>query len=172
MSKEEWRDVKGYEGIYRVSNAGRVMSLKPGKRRHRHILKPYKRPDGYLEVDLWRDGKHKTLFVHRLVAEAFLEKPSPDHDVVNHRNGNKIDDRTDNLEWVTGPENEKHAAENGLKAHGEANGNARLTRDDAVKIRKLDAAGKHSQRELGKMFGVHHSTIGDIVRRETWKHVP
>jgi len=171
VSKEIWKDVVGYKGIYQVSNIGRVKSLHCGKVR---ILKPGLDSAGYPLVTLCRHGEHYSARVHRLVAGAFLERPSPAHTDVNHKNGNKQDNRIENLEWVTPAENMQHSYDvlGRLGPRGEIQGNSRLTRDDAKRIRRLYATGQYSQRELARMFGVGQMTISDIVRRETWKHVP
>lgn len=100
---EVWKDVVGYEGLYQVSNIGNVKSLN-----NNCIRKPIKHRCGYLRVDLWRDGKMQNAYVHRLVAQAFI--PNPENKAqVNHINGNKTDNRTDNLEWVTNAQNATHA---------------------------------------------------------------
>ena len=172
MSEEIWKDVVGYEGIYQVSNMGRVKSLHPGKRRYGRVLKPVQLVGGYLEVGLWRGGTGKHMLVHRLVLEAHVgPAPSLKHEG-NHCNGVKDDNRVENLEWTTRLQNEKHASEHGLKACGEDNGRSKLTQDDVIEIRKLWVTGNYSQRELGRMFGVSQPTIGDIVSRKSWQDVP
>lgn len=109
---EIWKDIKGYEGLYQASNLGRIKSLRNYHQTGR-ILKTFKRPNGYLIVTLCNRGKQTTKSVHRLVAETFIEKES-NKDQVNHKNGNKEDNRVDNLEWCTCKENINHAWENGL----------------------------------------------------------
>lgn len=117
-TEEEWRAVVGFEGIYEVSSNGRVKSL--GRERtlfgdlnrrmmtKDHILAGRIDGAGYKKVCLVRDGVHKYINVHRLVAEAFIQNPLKLRDV-NHKNGVKIDNRLDNLEWVSHSENIKHS---------------------------------------------------------------
>ena len=116
--EEVWKDIKGYEGLYQVSNFGNVKSLRKridkGKC-HRYfnekILKPIETNKGYLRVKFCKDRKIKKIRVHRLVAEAFIKKPELE---VNHRDGNKKNNKIENLEWVTKKENLQHAWKNGL----------------------------------------------------------
>ena len=112
---EEWRDIKGYEGKYQVSNLGRVRSLNyRGNTNKEHILKATMTRQGYLRIQLSKNGKSKSKFVHRLVAETFIPniKNKPQ---INHKDGNKINNNVKNLEWCTCSENVKHAFDNGLK---------------------------------------------------------
>jgi hypothetical protein len=173
---EEWKDVVGYEGIYQVSSLGRVMRVAgghgatPGR-----IMKPMRDGNGYLQVSLYRDRKRARLYVHRMVAIAFLGQQPPGCEV-NHKNGDRDDPRAENLEWVTRSENHRHAyrvlGREAAPSKGEAHGRSKLTRDDVKRIRMLYATGEYLQAELGEMFGVTGATIGQVVRRETWKHVP
>lgn len=176
---EIWKDVVGYEGVYQVSNRGRVKRMKAGDNTWPgRILKSWIGDRGYLRVNLCQGGRASRLYVHRLVAIAFLgPPPSPDHEV-NHKNGNKADPRPENLEWVTHSENQQHAydilgvkASTTSKLRGEANGNAKLTDRKVIKIRRLYATGKHTQRALAEMFGVARSLIGRIILGESWKHI-
>ena len=115
MTKEVWRDVKGYEGLYQVSNMGRVKSLgrkdRFGRVIKERILEPAVTHNGYLRVGLHVDGKRKMLRVHRLVCEAFHENPDNKSEV-NHVNEDKTDNRACNLEWSTRTENCNHGSRN------------------------------------------------------------
>lgn len=106
----EWRPVKGYEGLYEVSNLGQVRSFYSGEAK---ILKPYVDKDGYLCVHLHKNGKGYAKKVHRLVASAFIPNIG-DKPQVNHIDGDKTNNTVDNLEWVTSKENMHHAWETGL----------------------------------------------------------
>lgn len=105
---EIWKDIEGYEGLYKISNLGRVMSCERyvrtcgnGKRLvESKILKQSKCPGGYNEVGLWKKNKSKTYLVHRFVAKAFLENPN-NYPEVNHKDENKDNNCVDNLEWCT-----------------------------------------------------------------------
>lgn len=117
----EWKPVKGYEGYYEVSFDGKVRSVErvtPFGRGYvmkpRTVLTPSVDKDGYYKVGLSKDGKKRRYFVHRLVAEAFL--PNPENlPIVNHKDGNKQNNRADNLEWCTRSHNDKHAFSIGLR---------------------------------------------------------
>ena len=104
MSEEIWKDIEGYEGIYQVSSFGRVRSLDRYIQPYTHfcrgrILKPRKRPT-YLSVKLSNEGILKCMYVHRLVAHAFIPNPNNLSDI-NHKDEDKTNNRVDNLEWCT-----------------------------------------------------------------------
>lgn len=109
---EEWKDISGYEGLYQVSNLGRIKST-PREGTKGGIIKQFS-ANGYMKVNLHKDGKEHFIYTHRLVAIAFItnqdNKPQ-----INHKNGNKHDNRVINLEWSTSEENLEHAIKNGLK---------------------------------------------------------
>ena len=98
LANEQWRDIDGHDGIYQVSDLGRVRSLKFGKVR---VLRPGKTKDGYLRVDLYRNGKYKHSLVHRLVAQAFIPNDDNSKTQINHKNEVKTDNRVSNLEYCT-----------------------------------------------------------------------
>ena len=97
---EEWRDIKGYEGKYQVSNLGRVKSLGNNKSKKEKILDPKSNMYGYKEVRLSKEGKRKPYKVHRLVAIYFIPNPN-NYKEVNHKDENKQNNRIDNLEWCS-----------------------------------------------------------------------
>lgn len=91
--QEIWKDVKGYEGHYQVSNKGNVKSIKNGI-----IMIPSITKFGYKRLSLCKNGIIKNKVIHRLVAEAFIENPN-NYDIVNHKDENKLNNFADNLEW-------------------------------------------------------------------------
>ena len=113
--KEIWCDIKGYKGLYQVSSKGRVRSLsrevsRCDKKRGFYFGKVMKQAVacGYAGIVLCKAGHSKRYLVHRLVAHAFIPNPE-NKPQVNHKNGNKLDNNVDNLEWVTRSENMKHS---------------------------------------------------------------
>lgn len=123
--KEIWRDIKGYEGLYQVSNLGKVKSLEKiqifpngGKVvREEKILKTNKTYNGYLNVRLYKNKKVKGFGVHRLVAQEFIDNPK-NLPQVNHINCNKTDNKINNLEWCDASYNQNHAIKSGrVKVH-------------------------------------------------------
>ena len=119
MTKEIWRDIEGYEGLYQVSDQGRVKSLertfidKIGRERYvkECILKPVIDQYGYLLVSLYAGGKQKVHKVHRLVCQAFHDNQE-NKPCVNHIDENKTNNAASNLEWCTYEENNKHGTRN------------------------------------------------------------
>ena len=109
LQQERWKDIDGYDGMYQVSSLGRVMSLKFGKTR---VLRPGKNTNGYLFVNLWKDGKQKHCRVHRLVAQAFIPNDDSSKSQINHRNEDKTENSVSNLEWCTASYNLSY---NGLR---------------------------------------------------------
>jgi hypothetical protein len=136
-STEIWKDVVGFEGFYQVSNLGRVKSLKRpyhtskfnhDKRMTKEIiLKPKINPDGYFISTLHKEGKRHEIALHRIVAKTFLIELENKKEV-NHKDGNKLNNCVDNLEWCDRGENVRHSFRVGLnKPHiGEKHGMAKL----------------------------------------------
>lgn len=178
-NKEIWKDISGYEGYYQVSNQGNLRSLDRKVWDSRGYYKNLKGKElkgtlskvGYYMVSLNKEHKISKEYVHRLVCETFLGKEEH-HECVNHINGDKTDNRVENLEWTTYSENNKHAYEINLKSNrGENQSRHKLKEYQVLDIRRIYAEGNHSHRELAKMYGVEHSTIGCITRKESWTHI-
>lgn len=108
--EEIWRDIKGFEGLYQVSNMGRVKSFRKSKKLcepEEYILKNYSANNGYLQVYLYGHKKRKAPLVHRLVAEAFVPNPN-NYPHVNHKDENRSNNVADNLEWCTAAYNNEY----------------------------------------------------------------
>jgi hypothetical protein len=170
---ETWRPVVGFEGLYEVSDLGRVRNI---KRRNGTsvglILRQNPNGIGYAALGLRRDGKSFAGRVHMLVAAAFMG-PAPEGCEVNHLDGDKMNPRLDNLEYVTHTENVRHAIGAGLhnpSRPGSRNGSARLTEDTVRAIRREYGHGQ-SYASLARTFGVGKSTVARVVTREDWSHV-
>ena len=109
---EEWRDIKGYEGLYQVSNLGRVRSLNcRGHKGCIGILTPRLDGKGYEMVALYKEGKARNIKVHRLVAQAFIPNPN-NYPQVNHKDENKTNNDVKNLEWCTNEYNHNYGTRN------------------------------------------------------------
>lgn len=174
-AKETWKDVVGYEGWYQVSSLGNVRRVKMGRGvPRRNSLKHRINHKGYASVVLCRviDGKSTQInrFVHHLVAEAFIAlRPSSDHQI-NHKDGDKINNCPQNLQWVTNAENMRHSWRMALRTNfGQNNHTSKLTEKDVYEI--ISLKGKVSQRQLSKKYGVGLNQIKGIHRGISWKHI-
>jgi hypothetical protein len=166
---ENWKPIIGFEGMYEVSNLGGVRSLdrvelfKDSSRRRKGKYFTPRVFNGYYTVALQRIY---TRFVHRLVAEAFVEGKG-DGSVVNHKDCNRLNNNADNLEWVTQKQNIAHAVSLSRHPHGETHGNSVLNESDVKYIKSQTLGGIG----LARQFGVSYSTIKRIRNNRAWKHV-
>jgi hypothetical protein len=161
MDAETWKPVVGYEGIYSVSDMGRVSRTKPW-RNSGTTLTPVFDGKHYYRVSLSKDNKSKIYSIHRLVCAAFIGIPKGM--VCNHKNGDKSDNRLSNLEVVTQKQNEHHKW--AVLDRGACN-NIKLDWDKVSGIRRLYGDG-FSLSRLSKMFGTSKSNISAIVNYKTW----
>jgi len=176
LEAEDWRPVVGYEGLYEVSDLGRVRSARRASNTHPgRILKPNLSPSGYLDVQLCRHNRPIHFRVHRLVLAAFVRRPI-DREQANHINGVKIDNRPSNLEWLTPSGNKRHAHRIGLAPppppnlrRGSQCPGAKLTEANVLTIRA--ARGQVTGPELARHFGVSKNLICRIQLRKVWKHI-
>lgn len=160
-----WLPVVGFETLYEVSDSGEVWSLRKGR-----LMRPYISGSGYPSLHLYADGRRTVKSVHQLVMEAF--SPS-DGMQVNHKNCNKLDNRLENLEWVSPKGNISHARDHGRlcgpknPASGERNGSVKLAVDAVVRIRAL--RGKARQVDVAREFGVSQALVSKIQRGDVWR---
>lgn len=154
--KEEWRDVIGYEGLYQVSNLGRLRSLRRGT-----VSKVTPNKAGYILVTL-RDskGNPSTKKLHRLVAEAFIPNPQ-NKPCVNHEDGIKHNNHVDNLIWCTYSENTQHAYDNSLIPKV-------LNNSQILEICRLLDDGNETSADISGLYGVSKATITNIHLGTTW----
>lgn len=176
---ETYIQIKNFEGCYEVSNLGNVRSIErpvynsdgSWKRTAKsRIMKPYKMPNGYLHVSLRKGTIYKSLRIHRLVAEHFLNNPDnlPE---VNHKDCDKENNRLTNLEWTTRKDNVLHAiAHKKFPMLGETHKNAKLTAIQVIQIREKYSKGSKLVR-LAEEYSVSDGSIWEIVNRLTWKHI-
>jgi len=143
---ENWKAVNGYEGLYEVSDKGRVKGLKRNR-----ILKNIVDSLGYVRVSLCKENKIKAHKIHRLVAEHFL-KPS-EYKVVNHIDGNKENNSVENLEWCNASQNRKHACDTGLAAKEE--GRLIMCNETKEVYKGVMSAARH--------IGISHTMISSIL---------
>lgn len=185
--KEEWLPIKGYEGLYEISNLGVIRSLdRIAQRKDRwggdtsvsvkgRVLRPIKMKNGYLSVSLSKDGYAKNFLIHRLVASAFI--PNEDTKMtVNHKNENKADNRAENLEWMTLPENLRYGTGN---MRGHTNRDRKWHREhnaglnpNAKKVIQLSKDGEFIKewdciKTASKVLGICMSSICAVAKGKT-----
>lgn len=164
-----WKAFPGFDGLYSVSDDGKVLNRKLRKKLH-----PSPDGKGYMRVCLRKNGLSYNKSVHQAMAVAFLGDKRATK-TVNHKNGIKSDNRLENLEWLTNAQNMAHAAKLGLRPHpdmrGERNNSAVLSTEDIEYIRLRYNSGSLYQRELAKEYNVTQQTISDIIRGHSWAHL-
>lgn len=179
--KETWKPVVGFEGLYEVSDLGRVRSLdRIVKQWNRHawiereflgvILKP-RSLNGYASYILYKEGENRSATGHVLVAEAFIG-PRPSGFQVCHYNGVRNDNRLDNLRYDTPKANSQDTIRHGrqVRPQGEKHGMSKFTAHEVELMRKYSAKGV-SQTDIACMFNTAQGTVSAIVRKKSWAHI-
>lgn len=155
------RDIAGFEGRYQINDKGQVYSVIKSK-----FLSHGIKPGGYAFVGLARGPGEKKAYrmAHRLVAEAFIPNPENKPEV-NHKDGNKLNNSIENLEWATRSENAVHGFDNGLLVHGFNHHSSKLKPDQVRAIYSADG----NYRDIARVFGVCAQTVCNIKRKSAYK---
>ena len=173
---EVWKDVVGFEGLYKVSNKGNVFSVERlnsrGRKRGGRILKPTHTRNGYLKVDLHNNGKRKTKHIHRLVTEAFIPNPN-NFPQVNHIDEVKDNNNVSNLEWCDARYNNNHGTRN------ERDARTKSKKVRAVNVETGEVHTFNSTREAGRK-GYNQGVVsqasrgiyygGNLYRNHRWSY--
>lgn len=163
--------IPGYETKYLITHTGSIFRCLKNKERGIALSATQITNSGYELAHLNKNGKRKACTVHRLVAITFLPNPL-NKPMVNHKDGNKLNNEVDNLEWVTISENMQHGYMTGLISHkGSKNGMAKLKESDINPIRRRIKAGELFK-HIAKDYDVHYSVISGIAYDKIWEHVP
>ena len=170
---EEWKDISEYEGLYQISNYGRVRSMdrldRLGRKNKGRLRSGYVTKAGYRMVDLWKLGVRSKFSIHRLVMREFY---GPSDLCVNHKDSDRLNNKLENLEYCTHKQNTQHAIKTGSMTFksGEAVWSSTLT-EEQVKSIKTDLIYKMKQKDIAALFGVSKSNIANIKNEATWKHI-
>lgn len=162
---EIWKDIKGFRELYQVSNLGRIRRKDTLK-----VLKPLTISKGYKGVRLYKTTeKATTKKIHRLVAEYFIDNPL-DLPQVNHKDGNKSNNKVDNLEWCSNEYNMNHAIVNSLIKWGEERFNSKCTESSLLLLQDLINCG-FTIKQLSIVYGINKNCMKEIVKGRTYKNL-
>jgi predicted XRE-type DNA-binding protein len=174
---ENWRDVVGYEGLYEVSDHGRVRSVartvlftNGGKRFYPSQVLKHGFSKGYPRVNLYKEKIPHPREIHKLILAAFIG-PCPEGQEVRHYDGDKTNCTLGNLLYGTRSENYFDKYRHGRDVRGERHGMSKLTEDDVLSIRKMYGTMAYSQAQVAEFFGIDASQVSCIVNRKAWGHI-
>lgn len=170
MEREVWKTVENFP-YYKVSSLGRIKSC---KFKIEKLLVGGIDKYGYKYNVLCHDGRRKTYKLHVIIMKTFVNNDDPKNKTqINHIDGNKLNNRLDNLEYSTPGDNVRHARRLGLinSPKGEDHSNSKLTDDNVKEILKLLKSKKYTQKEIANEFNVSRRTVGFIKNNQTWKHI-
>lgn len=166
--KEIWKDIKGYEGLYQISNLGRVKSLNYNRTNKEKIMKVFK--NKYYGLILRKNNKNKYFRLHRLLALNFLKKEKYQN-IVMHIDGNCLNNNLNNLKWGTQSENvlQAYRKDRTKKAKcGEKSNFSKLNKKQVLFIKKNKK--KYSQYKLAEIFNVSQPCINFIINNKRWQN--
>jgi hypothetical protein len=169
---EHWKPIPSLEHLYEASDQGRIRRKGRGYQgcHGGDCLHLNKHSGGYRQFGTSIRGRTGTMLVHRAVMEAFYGVPPSGHQV-NHRNGDKTDNRLGNLEYATASANNRHRAQVLKKNVGTRHWNNRLTVEQVRAIRSLCSTGNYTHAAIGRMFGVSRRLVGMIKSGYCWKQM-
>jgi hypothetical protein len=172
---EEWKPVPipEFDEFYEVSSFGQVRSLSRQTRRHYihgRVLRPGRHGSGYLSIMMSIDGVRAQRLVHQLVLGAFVGPPEPDQEG-RHLNGDRADNRLENLAWGTSSENEMDKLLHGTSSRGSGNAAAKLGEEQVREIRRRYADGGESQRTLAAVYDISQAQVSRLVTSKRWAHL-
>lgn len=177
LEKEIWKDIPGWEGLYQVSDLGRVKSLErkvngyPGTKRisyGRILLPAVRKRDGYVVVCFNRDKYSKMYPMQRLVLLSFVGLCPEGMEACHGPDFRPINNRLNNLRWDTDRNNQMDRIKSKTDNRGERNGQSKITKNDVIEIKQLHSTNNYTEEQLSNMFGVSKATIYDIVNGRTW----
>ncbi len=176
MKNEEWRDIPFFEGFYQASSLSRVKSLERTIKNSLGIsfllkgtiIKQSLNNRGRRVVYISKNHHNYCFRVHSLVVSAWYG-PRPKGMECRHKDGNKLNNRPENLKWGTREENDKDKIEHGQVPHGEGHWSAKFKKETIKKMIELYQTGDYFQREIAEMFGTKQPYISQIVNRKSWK---
>ena len=152
--------VRNYDTYSRVVRGKLVVSKHTKKRLGGKILSPKRYPRINLNGDYF--------LIHQVVARTFIPNPN-NYQQVNHIDGNKLNNRVDNLEWVSNQQNRDHAVKNRLIAYGEKIGMSKLTLEQVKEIQTLANSGEYTQKQIANKFNICQQTVSKIKLNKTWQ---
>lgn len=164
---ERWMTVRGYGGMYEVSDLGNVASRKSGAWK---LLIPAQQRNGYLHVGLVKNGARKFRLVHDLVLEAFIGGRPRGYDARHFPNSSRTDNRLENLSWATPAVNHSDKVVHGTHNKGDRHPNAKFTATDIERMFDLRRSGC-TQLAIAKQFACSRSYVGGVLQKRFWSHI-
>lgn len=162
---EIWKNIKGFRELYQISNLGRVRRIDNKK-----VLKPLNISNGYKGVRLYRNKEDATTKkIHRLVAEYFISNPL-NLPQVNHKDGNKSNNKVNNLEWCSNDYNMNHAVMNSLILLGDKRHSSKCTEESLVLLQRLIDCG-FTIKQLSIIYTISKNSMKEIIRGRAYKHL-
>jgi len=161
---ERWKAVPGYEGLYKVSSFGRVMSMNYRRTGRPGLLSLAVKGKGYLGLQLWKNRDSTQVYAHRLVLLAFVGEPQEGQECL-HLDGNPSNNKVENLAWGTAKENQADRTRHGTDCKGESHPLYKLSDSEVKNIRALYASGRWRQWEIAERFGIARSYVSALVNR-------